>query len=425
MIKCRRLRSGLHWILSLLLLFGFRPQVDSFNPRSIRSIALAHSTGLSCLELQARATSSNNEGSFDSVKRIFCISDLHTDNSENMAWLQEKCMTSKETNSPGKDDLLIVAGDISHDMITLQTTLRLLLSLECHVFFVPGNHEAWLSPRSIQKHKTSLDKMDLVAQTCRHMGVHTDSALIGAHHQHPIWLVPLQSWYDGSLTIQNCEDLCHDFGQWPWSDFLRCRWPRDRFPPRPKTDVNARIPQGLNDYFLQCNEEALIPVRMDPTSTSVVTVSHFLPNSACLPDWKDVNSPNFLRDEWLDHGAPHVSAKFAKVAGSSALDEQVRSLLTPSRQRLLHVFGHSHRPKDIEFSGVRYIHNPLGKPRERSMHMVSPEVDFQLLWDTRIGEVQGEQIVRYWEEKGGGKEMLKERMREHHRRRAALSRRSP
>jgi hypothetical protein len=337
-----------------------------------------------------------------------------------MAWLEKKCLTCKHTNGPSKDDLLIVAGDISHDMITFQITLRLLLSLECHVFFVPGNHEAWLSSHSMKKHKTSFDKLDLVMQTCRHMGVHTTPTLIGAPSQHPVWVAPLQSWYDGSLTLEGCQDLCQDFGKWPWTDFIKCQWPRNTFPPQNKTDPNARIPLGLNEYFLKENEELIEAIRND-VSTGVITVSHFLPNSQCLPDWKDLNSPVFLRDEWLDHGAAHVSAKFSKVAGSSALDQQVRSLMSHSRRRLLHVFGHSHRPKDIEFDGMRYVHNPLGKPQERNMHMVSPDVDFQLLWDTRTGEVDGEQIVRYWEEKGGGKEMLKERMKEHRRRRRLLS----
>ena len=357
----------------------------------------------------------------DGVQRIFCISDLHTDSDENMSWLENKCVDNKDENGPGKNDLLVVAGDISHDLATFQKTMRFLLALECELLFVPGNHEAWLPPKSYKEHRNSLEKLQLVEQTCRRMGVHTGCTLVGTEYDNPLWIVPLQSWYDGSLSIEGCEDLCRDFKKWPWTDFLRCRWPEDRFPLLKRSDDNARIPSGLNEYFLECNEEALGPVRKD-TTTAVTTVSHFLPNSQCLPDWKDLNSPIFLRDEWLDHGAAPVSAKFAKVAGSSSLDEQVRSLLNPSRPRLLHIFGHSHRPKDFQFKSVRYIHNPLGKPRERDMRMISPNVDFQFVWDTRKGEVEGEQVVRYWEEKGGGRDALKKRFEEHKRKREAWAR---
>lgn len=360
-------------------------------------------------------TSRNEISELANIRRIFCISDLHTDNAENFKWLEVQCGCQPNHDSPrnhertpGPNDLLVIAGDISHDMPTFRKTLRILKNLQCELLFCAGNHEAWLGRRSYGS-RTSLEKLDLIYQACRGLGVHTTLQKVSSGSKFPLWVVPLQSWYDGSLSIPGCEDLCADFRRWPWTDFQRCQWP---FPL--KEDPNARIPDGLNDYFLQTNEASLRQVR--ESKEAVLTVSHFLPNRQCLPDWKDLSSGIFLREEWLDHGAGHMSAKFAKVAGSIGLDSQIRSLSGEERH-VWHVFGHSHRPKDFYYEGIRYIHNPLGKPRERDMHMVSPDVGFQLLWDTATGPVAGPQVLRYWEEQGGGREALFQRLEQRKRKR--------
>ena len=364
----------------------------------------------------AAPSSSDKVEHLTHIDRVLCISDLHTDHVDNMRWLRDRTNSSSSSfENLTSSDLIVVAGDISHELTTLEKSLTYLLQHGSSVLFVPGNHEGWLNAKQSED-GNSLEKLRRVYETCHRLGVLTGCTMVGgtADRPHALWLGPLESWYDGSLAIEGCEDLCDDFGSWPWVDFIRCRWPD--FPPIPD-GPNKRIPSGLTEYFHKQNHHILDALQHSiqqsniPGSRAVMTVSHFLPNKQCLPDWKDVESSEFSRDSWLDHGASGVSAKFAKVAGTMLLDDQIRSYLQiPDDMRRMHLFGHSHRPKDFEMGNIRYIHNPLGKPRERDCCMVSPEVDFQTVWDTKSGEVPGETVIRFWEEKGGGVEKLKERM---------------
>ncbi|KAG7337410.1 calcineurin-like phosphoesterase superfamily domain containing protein [Nitzschia inconspicua] len=362
------------------------------------------------------------------VDRVLVLSDLHTDHVDNLAWLANRTAKGDLSSS----DLLVVAGDISHDFERLEESFSLLLETGASVLFVAGNHEAWLSSAQLKRADatasvSSLDKLEGVYQHCQRMGVLTGCTIVGGTESrpHPLYILPLDSWYDGTLAIQECHDLVQDFSKWPWVDFMRCRWPF----PGSDGRLLRKIPSGLVQFFAQYNQRLIHQMReaFEHSSRSncssiekgkgkgIMTVSHFLPNQQCLPDWKDVSSNRFLKDSWLNHGGGGVSAKFALVAGTQELERQIRDLKLDPRGgeslRQIHVFGHSHRPKDFELDGIRYIHNPLGKPREREIFMVDPEVDFQYVWDTRVGEIEGETVIRYWEEKGGGVEMLRSRMK--------------
>jgi predicted phosphodiesterase len=388
------------------------------NGSRISSMVLAFSTNTDVPSNSENELTSDDASRFRyhhlrDIERVYCLSDLHTDHSDNIQWLRDQASSPSRLK---KTDLLIVAGDISHDEDTFVESISILLE-QCRVLFVPGNHEAWLSRPHVTGEKptksteTSLDKLQRCYDTCRSIGVLIDPVYLSGG-PHPIWILPLQSWYDGSLTFD--EALCQGFEVWPWVDFARCQWNTTAFPPMPSP--NARIPQGLVQYFLEENRRhiwepwhAFLQSYPECRAPSM-TVSHFAPNQQCLPDWKDLQSPTFQTEAWLDHGAATMSAKFAKVAGTALLDAQLRSSShwpTPH----IHIFGHSHRPKDFVHQSIRYIHNPLGKPRERQLHMIAPHVTFQEIWNVREGgEIVGPTILRYWEDFGGGKERLWQRM---------------
>ena len=416
----------------------------------------------------AQPSGSFHSNGIENVEHIYVISDLHTDNTGNLKWLKERCSTSsssmqgqEQKQTPGRNDALIIAGDISHEFSKIEETLNIIQeSLQCHIFFIWGNHEAWVGGSEMDEVgiETSLEKIDAVNELCKRLGIYTEFELVGIANEYPALIVPIESWYDGTLSLDGCEDLCDRFNTWPWVDFRRCEWPdRDSLKEMAATHSDStyapnyciddreigkigRIPLGLTELLAHKNMKSISDVQSiyqnwefrggdvavdepqdesngkmntssKPISDTVgeeqghrhrrkpglITYSHFLPNEKCLPDWKDPQCEVFQREEWLDHPVPDISAKFAKVSGSVLIDEQIRSILpkilsesasesvADDTQQVdvqhLHIFGHSHRPKDFVYEGIRYIHNPLGKPREREMKMVSSDVDFQLIWD--------------------------------------------
>ena len=402
----------------------------------------------------------------DNVRRIFAISDLHTDSLENMQWLVDRCTAADGTANendgdnennkssrltPGPNDALIIAGDISHDLDIIRDTLSTIVNnLQCHTFFIPGNHEAWIGGSKMDGMglTDSFAKLEKVVEVCDALGVHTTAKLLiggsggngdddgdDSNNRHAVWVVPMWSWYDGSLVLPGCEDLSCGLISWPWVDFKRCDWGEKYQGMRlqgdtdKKSEVDARftvpgcerVPsQEPTKLLLSWNDPSFEAVRQSSVE-NLITFSHFLPSQQTLPDWKEPISEVFRREDWLDHPVPDVSAKFAYVAGSDLIDEQIRSIwnepdLSGSprndmHRNHIHVFGHSHRPKDFVLDGIRYIHNPVGKPVEREMNMINNNFDFELIWDHREGQVRSEDVViRYWEQYGGGVELLVQNM---------------
>ena len=64
--------------------------------------------------------------------RVYAISDLHIDYPENLEFVRSW------SNDKYRNDVLIVAGDVTDNLQLLETTLRQLKKKFAEVFFVPG-----------------------------------------------------------------------------------------------------------------------------------------------------------------------------------------------------------------------------------------------------------------------------------------------
>src|SRR5688500_916271 len=85
--------------------------------------------------------------------RVFAISDLHVDHVENLERLGELLQADDY-----RDDLLIIAGDVTHRLSLLKATLQLVKTRFGRVVYVPGNHETWTSA----EHGDSLHKLGVI-----------------------------------------------------------------------------------------------------------------------------------------------------------------------------------------------------------------------------------------------------------------------
>jgi 3',5'-cyclic AMP phosphodiesterase CpdA len=72
--------------------------------------------------------------------RIFALSDVHVDYYANAKWIENI------STADYSDDLLILAGDITHSLPLFEWCLNTIARRFRKLLFVPGNHDLWILP---------------------------------------------------------------------------------------------------------------------------------------------------------------------------------------------------------------------------------------------------------------------------------------
>lgn len=238
--------------------------------------------------------------------RVFALSDIHVDYDVNARWL------GRLSREDYRDDVLILAGDVSDSRRLLEWSLSTLAKSFRKVLFVPGNHDLWVIRDGDEK--SSLQKFDEVCDV-----VQSNGASMQEFRERGVSIIPLLAWYDYSFGKPG-EDL-----RSIWMDYRACRWPLGYV----EADVAA--------HFAALNEH-----HMRPRTGTVITYSHFLPRIDVMP--------RFI---------PHASRALYPILGTASLDLQIRRL-----DSAIHVYGHSHVNRRVRIDGVTYINNAFGYPSE-------------------------------------------------------------
>lgn len=246
---------------------------------------------------------------------VYCCSDLHTDWEENLDVIKNHLVNE----NPLKEKILIVAGDISAYLDTLEETLKLLKQGYKYVFFTFGNNE--LRVKKKENFKDSFEKLNHIITLCEKIGVETKAKRI-----HNTWVVPLHSWYSASFDPLFKGDKSY---QKNWLDFYECKFG--------KIDD-----EKVGECLLKMNLESISEISKSDCK-DVISFSHFLPRRDLLPKMVVMyrNTIQF-------------------VTGNEGIEKQIRELKSK-----IHVYGHTHFNGDTIIDGVRYVQNALAHPNER------------------------------------------------------------
>ena len=238
--------------------------------------------------------------------RIFALSDIHIDYDVNTKWIADLSIAEYQ------EDVLILAGDVTHTLRLLEWCLGTLAKRFKKVLFVPGNHDLWVIPED--REKNSLQKFDDVCEV-----VESSGASMQAFRERGVSIIPLLAWYDYSFG-EPSEEL-----RSLWMDYRACRWP------------NGFIENDVAAFFAALNDK-----QMSVPGDTVITYSHFLPRIDLMPPF-----------------IPCAGRLLYPILGCTQLDRQLRRLNAD-----IHVYGHSHVNRHVKIDGVRYINNAFGYPSE-------------------------------------------------------------
>jgi len=175
--------------------------------------------------------------------RIFAISDIHVDFKANWEYL-ERIVSNGLIHGEYIEDAVIVAGDISHLTRHVSWALHQLGTVFKYVFFCVGNHELWITAEEKAKKMNSLDKYEEMMKVATKAGAIVSRKEILTKFHTRICVLPLQSWYDGSLYFDygpeeyNAHEICSDSRMCIWNGPFA-----DRFEPRNKIVPVAKGPE--------------------------------------------------------------------------------------------------------------------------------------------------------------------------------------
>ena len=245
-----------------------------------------------------------------SITRVLLLSDLHTDYEENRHWVERIASDGGE----GAGTMIIIAGDVSHDLEYLRWTLRKLRRHFDEVVYTPGNHELWLDRGRRQNQKldsserrpygstgegdgcsNSLDKLEKVLRLCIDEDICIGPVQIGG-----LLVLPLLSWHHQAFDTEPAIDpTC-------WSkipnatkvivDYRRTSWPG--LSALGVNDSVAEYIDSLNDCILD-DQQIRDVLRQSPMS--LLTVSHFLPRIELIPEKVFITIRSMRQSEHTSH----------------------------------------------------------------------------------------------------------------------------
>ena len=292
---------------------------------------------LSVTAREVAQTSHMARGAPLSSARIWALSDIHTDYRKNREWCASIC-----SNSSFSGDTLLLAGDVSSSLEILRETLTALRAAFRAVFFVPGNHDLWLTPcDDTAAVPTSLAKLNAIRAMCDAIGVQTRPALSAG-----CIVAPLLSWYHESWDTD--ESVGSYWGGIPriekaMVDFYACRWPA------PLVNGSEALAQRIDSLNTDV-DAAVVRLRALHPDAPLITMSHFLPRIELCPEKRFLLLPTL-----------------AKAVGSRFLRQRVARL-----RPAMHLFGHTHFGWDATLDdGVRYVQAALSYPRERDVRLAT------------------------------------------------------
>ena len=358
------------------------------------------------------------------IERIYLLSDLHCDYASNRNWLRSICCEDDGSKDDDKS-MILIAGDVSHNLSILEWTFVTLKCKFHEVGFVFGNHDVWLDkPKKhrmqistkldsddvnenddVTTDKTnvnlpvivkvkgdgcvdSIDKLEKILELCRKHNVRYGPVKIqDEQSSSSLYVIPLLSWYHSSFDT---EPSIRGWGGIPSArnvvaDYKRAVWPSPLIDNREKNDdsILAQFMDDLNDVLFDYNYDSFIQssdVEKKSNSISILTYSHFLPRIELLPEKRYLTLPTlhscvgstYLEERLRNihhHCHNHHSKQFSRQYKNNNT-----TVLPMQLQQHLHAFGHSHLAWDQTIDNVRYVHVPLAYPKEWEQRRRSLEI---------------------------------------------------